>query len=87
MPSDYVKRNCWFGATVTQVDVDGLDTIGLDRIMWGADFPHHEGTAPTDRIGFTPEQITNPLGQDEVPDDPNFRMMFMSHTARIGGAA
>jgi predicted TIM-barrel fold metal-dependent hydrolase len=127
MPSDYVRRNCWFGATVTHVDIAGMDKLGPDRLMWGADFPHHEGTVPdtlkalratvcdvpeddlrelfagnaaalydadlvelqvvADRIGFTPEQVASPLGEDEVPDDPNFRMMFMSHVARIGGGS
>jgi predicted TIM-barrel fold metal-dependent hydrolase len=127
MPSEYVRRNCWFGTTVNHMDTAVMDRIGLDRVMWGADFPHHEGTVPytlavlratvsqvpeddlrvlfagnaaeiygagldqlqavADRIGFTPEQVAAPLPEDEVPADPNFRMMFMSHTARIGGGS
>ena len=93
----------------------------LDRFMWGADFPHHEGTVPytlealratvcdvpepdlrrmlgttaatvygadldalqahADRVGFTPDQIARPLGADEVPEDPNFRMFYLQPTA------
>ncbi len=126
MPSDYVRRNCYFSTTINEVDVEGRDQLGIDRIMWGADFPHHEGTVPytlkvlratvsevpedelrvmfaetaagvygadleflqgvADRVGPTPEEVATPLGPDEVPEDPNFRMMFMSHTARIGGS-
>lgn len=126
-PSDYAKRNCYFGTTVNHFDVAGMDQIGLDRIMWGADFPHHEGTVPdtlavlrstmcdvpeddarqlfagnaaemydadmemlqgiADRIGFSPAQVATPLEEDEIPADPNFRMMWMSHTARIGGGS
>ena len=124
-PSDYVNRNCWFGTTVKRLDVSQTDTLGIDRLMWGADFPHHEGTVPetlkvlratvsdvpenelrkifagtaaemygadltvlqeiADRIGFTPGEVASPLAEDEVPADPNFRMMFMAHTARIDG--
>lgn len=120
MPSEYVRRNCYFGATVSGPDVQLRHDLGVDRIMWGADFPHHEGTVPytlkalrttlssvpedelrlmlagnaakvyaaemkplqeaADRVGFTPEQIASPLPQDEIPDDPNFRMMFIDAT-------
>ena len=126
-PSDYVNRNCWFGTTVKRLDVSQTDTLGIDRLMWGADFPHHEGTVPetlkvlratvsdvpedelrkifagtaaevygadltalqeiADRIGFTPGEVASPLAEDEVPADPNFRMMFMAHTARIDGGS
>jgi hypothetical protein len=125
MPSEYVRRNCFFGATVSGPDVKFRHDLGIDRLMWGADFPHHEGTVPytlkalratvaeipedelreifagtaaavygadmarlqeiADRVGFTPEQVAKPLGRDEIPDDPNFMMMFVAPTTVFGG--
>jgi predicted TIM-barrel fold metal-dependent hydrolase len=125
MPSEYVRRNCYFGATVSGPDVKFRHDLGIDRLMWGADFPHHEGTVPytlkalratvaeipedelreifagtaaavygadmaqlqeiADRVGFTPEQVAKPLGRDEIPDDPNFMMMFVAPTTVFGG--
>jgi hypothetical protein len=30
-------------------DVEAIAQVGLDRFMWGSDFPHDEGTAPFTR--------------------------------------
>jgi predicted TIM-barrel fold metal-dependent hydrolase len=126
LPSEYVRRHCYFGATATITDFARRHDLGLDRLMWGADFPHHEGTVPNtlsvlretvsdvpddelrsifagnaaalygadldflqtiaDRVGFTPEQVSAPLAPDEMPDDPNFRMMFARPTSVFTGA-
>jgi hypothetical protein len=40
-----------------------------------------------DQVGFTPEQVAEPLQEVEVPDDPNFRMMLLGQVARIGGGS
>jgi hypothetical protein len=34
---------------MTGTEVDRRHTIGVDRIMWGADMPHQEGTYPFSR--------------------------------------
>ena len=49
-PSEYWQTNCWLGASFMRRD-DALDrhSIGIDRIMWGSDFPHDEGTYPHTR--------------------------------------
>jgi hypothetical protein len=43
--------------------------IGIDRIMWGADYPHYEGTSPHTRealrhtfSGVEPEEVAAMLG-------------------------
>jgi predicted TIM-barrel fold metal-dependent hydrolase len=47
MPSEYFKRQGW--ATFGD-DPMGIDTMGYfggaDKILWGNDYPHHEGTWP-----------------------------------------
>lgn len=45
-PSEYFATNCFLGSFFTQDDVANRHEIGLGKMMWGADFPHHEGTYP-----------------------------------------
>ncbi len=51
-PSAYVRRQCYFGSFLTEADVAARHQIGLDRLMWGADFPHQEGTTPHTRLAL-----------------------------------
>jgi predicted TIM-barrel fold metal-dependent hydrolase len=49
-PSFYVRRNCWYGASFPGPrDVEGRDAVGVDRILWGNDYPHYEGCFPYSR--------------------------------------
>jgi predicted TIM-barrel fold metal-dependent hydrolase len=50
-PSEYWHRQCYVVASFMSRDEALLrHKIGLDRLMWGADYPHYEGTWPqTDR--------------------------------------
>jgi predicted TIM-barrel fold metal-dependent hydrolase len=44
-PSEYWKRQCFVGASsLTPKEARLRDKIGLHNMMWGADFPHVEGT-------------------------------------------
>ena len=48
--TEYFRRNCWVG--VSQPGPDDAAArydIGLDRFMWGSDYPHDEGTFPFTR--------------------------------------
>ena len=46
-PSAYFNRNVGIGAScVKRPDLDLREQIGLEKIMWGSDFPHPEGTWP-----------------------------------------
>jgi predicted TIM-barrel fold metal-dependent hydrolase len=46
-PSAYWGTNCWVGASfMTREDCLDRHRVGVDRIMWGSDFPHDEGTYP-----------------------------------------
>ncbi|UDY37419.1 amidohydrolase family protein [Dermatobacter hominis] len=46
--SDYVRQNCWFGLSFpSRADVKAaVDSVGLDHVMWGSDYPHDEATYP-----------------------------------------
>jgi predicted TIM-barrel fold metal-dependent hydrolase len=46
LPSDYFRRQ---GFATFQDDPIGMETrkwVGVDNLLWGDDYPHHEGTWP-----------------------------------------
>ena len=46
-PSEYFRRNFWVGASFLRPSESVLRyEVGVDRIMWGADYPHSEGSYP-----------------------------------------
>jgi predicted TIM-barrel fold metal-dependent hydrolase len=48
--SEYFRQNVWMGVSNPKpADVAARDRIGLDRFMWGSDYPHDEGTHPYTR--------------------------------------
>ncbi len=50
LPSFYAKRNCWYGASFPSIaDIKGRDIVGVDRVLWGNDYPHSEGCYPYSR--------------------------------------
>ena len=50
LPSFYAKRNCWYGASFPSPrEIAGRDVVGVDRILWGNDYPHYEGCYPYSR--------------------------------------
>jgi predicted TIM-barrel fold metal-dependent hydrolase len=48
-PSQYFARNCYLGTFLSRTDVALRERIGVDRMMWAADFPHEEGSYPYSR--------------------------------------
>ncbi len=62
-PTEYFERNCWIGASFLPAHEGKLrHEIGVDKLMWGSDYPHLEGTWPntmkalTETFGDYPEQ-------------------------------
>jgi predicted TIM-barrel fold metal-dependent hydrolase len=49
-PSEYFARQCYVGASfLAPPELAQLDRIGADRVLWGSDYPHREGTWPYSR--------------------------------------
>lgn len=49
-PSEYFARQCWLGASfMPRNEGEDRHRIGLDKLMWGTDYPHLEGTWPHTR--------------------------------------
>jgi predicted TIM-barrel fold metal-dependent hydrolase len=50
LPSEYFARQCHIGASfLPPGDCELRHKIGIDRIMWGSDYPHVEGSYPYTR--------------------------------------
>ncbi len=52
LPSEYFARNVWVVYIVDEMGAQNRYDIGVDRIMWGPDFPHSSSNFPLDyRLG------------------------------------
>jgi len=75
-PSYYARRNCWYGASFPSVaDVNGRHTVGVDKVLWGNDYPHYEGCYPYSRenMRFAFADI----------DEKEVRMMLGENAAKL----
>lgn len=49
-PSAYFARNCFVGSSFPgPAEAEVIRAIGVDKVMWGSDYPHHEATTPYTR--------------------------------------
>jgi predicted TIM-barrel fold metal-dependent hydrolase len=63
-PSGYFRRNFWVGASFLRPsEAPLIPDIGVDRIMWGDDYPHSEGSYP-----FTTEALRCAFAGLPAPD-------------------
>ncbi len=52
-PSFYAKRNCWYGTSFPgQSEIEGRYEVGIDKVCWGNDYPHYEGSFPFSRYAM-----------------------------------
>ena len=49
LPSDFFHRNVFVGFQDDALGLRLRDIIGVDNMMWGSDYPHHESTFPRSR--------------------------------------
>jgi len=75
---EYWARNCYVGATfLSRSESAARADVGVDRIMFGTDFPHPEGTYP-----FTREALRHTFAP--VPSE-ELRAMLGETAARVYG--
>jgi len=73
-PSEYFERHVSLGGSLMKrQEAEMRDEIGIDRLMWGADYPHLEGAAPVHRLilrqvfgGMPEEDIRRMLGLNAI---------------------
>jgi predicted TIM-barrel fold metal-dependent hydrolase len=77
-PSEYWARQCHLGSSfIRRPEVEMRHDVGVDRIMWGSDFPHLEGCWPFSRRHLR-------LAFAGVPED-EVRAMVGANAARVYG--
>jgi predicted TIM-barrel fold metal-dependent hydrolase len=63
--TEYFHQNCWVGASFpAMADAEARHVIGVDRFMWGSDYPHDEGTPPFSREAL--RQVFHAVGEQEL---------------------
>jgi predicted TIM-barrel fold metal-dependent hydrolase len=78
LPSFYAKRNCWYGASFPGPrEIEGRHVVGKDRILWGNDYPHYEGSYPYSRENMR-------MAFSGVPEQ-EVRMMLGENAATLYG--
>ena len=76
--SDYFRDNVWMGASFPgPADAAAFEDIGIDKVMWGSDYPHDEGTYPNTR-----ESLRAAFSGWR---EPELRMVLSENIAKIYG--
>jgi predicted TIM-barrel fold metal-dependent hydrolase len=71
-PSEYFARQCYIGSSLlSRAEVGYRHSIGVDKMMVGVDYPHHEGTW----TGGTINYLQATFGPNDVPEDEARRML------------
>jgi predicted TIM-barrel fold metal-dependent hydrolase len=77
-PTEYFQRNCHVGASLMMpADIDVRHDVGVDHVMWGNDYPHHEGSYPYTKLAMR-------LLFSGVPED-EARKMLGTNAAEVYG--
>jgi predicted TIM-barrel fold metal-dependent hydrolase len=77
-PSEYWARQCHVGASfIRPAEVPLRHVVGVDRIMWGSDYPHKEASSPYSREAIA-------LAFAGVPRD-EVQMMLAGNAASLYG--
>jgi predicted TIM-barrel fold metal-dependent hydrolase len=67
-PSAYIREHCYWGFIYDPIGLRLRYDLGIDRIMWGSDFPHAAGDWPNSR------RVINEMFSS-VPDDEKNRIL------------
>ena len=73
LPSEYFRRQCWLGSSLfSRAEIEARHQIGLDAMLLGMDYPHHEGTIAA---GGTTAYLRATLGAAGVPRDETAQLL------------
>ncbi|MGD0392851.1 MAG: amidohydrolase family protein [Acidimicrobiales bacterium] len=77
-PSEYFSENCWVGMSFpSPAEAATWRQLGVDRIMWGSDYPHDESSFPNTREGLRRAFAG--------VDRPDLELMLAGNAARVYG--
>jgi len=77
LPSDFFARNVFLSFQEDAVGIRMRDSIGVDQMMWGSDYPHSESTFPRSR------EVLDDILRN-VPEDERAKIVC-HNTARLYG--
>jgi predicted TIM-barrel fold metal-dependent hydrolase len=81
LPSEYFRRQVFMGSSLlSRAEVEAREVIGVEKMMLGVDYPHHEGWL---LLGVR-EYLRETLGVFDVPPD-EARAMLGRNAARVFG--
>ncbi len=91
-PAEYFQRNCFIGASfLAPHEIGSRHDIGIDKLMWGSDYPHMEGTWPDTmnklRETFhtvSEKEVRAILGENAIDVFGFDRSLIESAASRIG---
>ncbi|MHB1583706.1 MAG: amidohydrolase family protein [Acidimicrobiales bacterium] len=78
LPSEYFARQCWVSFEIDEAPLAALAPyVGIDRIVWGSDYPHADSTFPgaVDELRATIEPL----------DDEGRRLVLGANAAALYG--
>jgi len=74
--TEYFRQNCWLGVSFpNKADTAAMNEIGIQRCMWGSDYPHDEGTFP-----YTREHLRQIFSQE---DPKNLQRILGGNAAEL----
>ena len=75
--TEYFQQNCYVGMSQPRpADIRAaLGPVGIDKVLWGSDYPHEEGTQP-----FTREHLRQVMGHLE-PEQ--IQQILAANTAKL----
>jgi hypothetical protein len=63
--TEYFQQNCWLGVSQPgPEDAAAALELGIDKFMWGSDYPHREGTFPYTREHL--RQVFEGMSSDDL---------------------
>ena len=80
-PSEYWQRQCYIGSSIfSRAEIAARESIGVDKMMIGMDFPHSEGAWRHGTLNYL--QAT--FGTEHVPET-DARRMLHANAAKVYG--
>jgi len=78
LPSEHWRTNMFVAPSLAvRKDLDVIESLGADRILWGNDYPHHEGSFPHNKLAVR-------LLFHDIPED-QVRQMTSLNAAKLYG--
>ena len=76
--SFYARRNCWYGVSFPSPrEIQGREIVGVEKLLWGNDYPHYEGCYPYSRKNMR-------FALSELPEN-EVRMILGENAASLYG--